>query len=482
MKKIIASTLAAATVAAVLYSTSTTQVESPKIDYSSVVQQQFAPVEFTALQTGAMVEVRLSPALVLTGTINTVQTDTAGITRIGGDLVDGRGVFVYSIAPDNTVCGLVTTSSGVVYELDTATSINYIRKNVHAIMCVDHPGDLEEAAAAVEINTTSQGTIGKVPMLASRPNAKVQLYVDFDGETIQDPAWNGGKVIKAQPAPYREAQIRDIWSLVAERFSPFDVNVTTRKADYDAAKVNARMRVIVTPTNDWRRNVGGIAFMGSMARAGTGVTSPTIPAFVFTNMFGRTKSVAESIAHEAGHVFGLAHDGTRGSAYYTGHGNWAPIMGTAYNSTISQWSKGEYNNANNTQDDVAIIAAAAGFAGGTVSVGTLQGVVNDRFVLCNSQDVKSYNVNLPRGGTINLTAAPGAWSAADVKIDVVAANGVVASGSLAGSQAATINRVVAPGVYQVRIAPVGDGDPKTNGYSAYGSIGTVVLAGSIQSR
>ena len=41
--------------------------------------------------------------------------------------------------------------------------------------------------------------------------------------------------------------------------------------------------------------------------------------------------------------------------YYSGQGNWAPIMGVGYYKPISQWSKGEYSGANNTEDDLTII-------------------------------------------------------------------------------------------------------------------------------
>jgi hypothetical protein len=57
------------------------------------------------------------------------------------------------------------------------------------------------------------------------------------------------------------------------------------------------------------------------------------PAFVFPDNLGaNNKAIAEAISHEAGHRFGLHHDGVTGSngsvqSYYGGHGNWAPIMG-----------------------------------------------------------------------------------------------------------------------------------------------------------
>ena len=81
------------------------------------------------------------------------------------------------------------------------------------------------------------------------------------------------------------------------------------------------------------------------------------PAFVFNKSL---VGAAEAISHEVGHNLGLSHDGvTGGAAYYQGQGSgatgWAPIMGVGYYKQLVQWSKGEYANSNNTQDDIQII-------------------------------------------------------------------------------------------------------------------------------
>jgi hypothetical protein len=45
-----------------------------------------------------------------------------------------------------------------------------------------------------------------------------------------------------------------------------------------------------------------------------------------------------------------------GSGYYSGTANglWAPIMGAGYYCSMTQFSKGEYLNANNLEDDMAV--------------------------------------------------------------------------------------------------------------------------------
>jgi len=73
---------------------------------------------------------------------------------------------------------------------------------------------------------------------------------------------------------------------------------------------------------------------------------------------GSEKVVAEAFSREAGHNMGLNHDGTSTSGYDYGATGWAPIVGTgSYQNTV-RWRKGEYTDANNTEEDFAVTSAS----------------------------------------------------------------------------------------------------------------------------
>ncbi len=156
------------------------------------------------------------------------------------------------------------------------------------------------------------------------------------------------------------ANIQEIWKRVSEDYAPWDVDVTTeeppleslRKTSSSDTAYGIRM-VIGGSSYDWYgAGAGGVAYIGSFS------WNSDTPAFVFPAQLGNgwPKYVAEAVSHEAGHTVGLNHDGVSGgTAYYEGHNGWAPIMGVGYYASVTQFSKGEYTGANNTEDDTSII-------------------------------------------------------------------------------------------------------------------------------
>ena len=216
----------------------------------------------------------------------------------------------------------------------------------------------------------------------SRPGADVTVYLDFEGETLEGTHWNDAVYEGDPPTLVREAIptlnfegaaaadtafVEEVWAAVAEDYAPFDVNVTIAEPkDDDLYKTSADddkygSHVIITDSYDETlpeaAGTGGLAWLG-------GVGSDYLTgALVFTEGVGggnsadaTARSIADTASHEAGHNFGLQHDGHGDDEYYQPtDGVWGPIMGATYQVPLSQWSMGEYNESTQGQDDLAII-------------------------------------------------------------------------------------------------------------------------------
>ncbi|MEY4231769.1 MAG: hypothetical protein RLZZ362_2618, partial [Actinomycetota bacterium] len=231
----------------------------------------------------------------------------------------------------------------------------------------------EPAEPVIVATPTAPLPVDPVPdvfALHSRPGAKLAIFIDVDGHTTTGTPWNssyGSSITSApfdldgKPGTFNQTErdrIQRWWLRVAEDYAAWDVDVTTQDPGIEALRRTSStdtaygVRVVVSPTNWYSTSAGGVAYVNSFTS-----TSDT-PAFVFTGQLGNggERPVAEAISHETGHTLGLSHDGQGTSAYYSGNGAWAPIMGVSYYGALAQWSKGSYPGATNSQDDLAIIA------------------------------------------------------------------------------------------------------------------------------
>ena len=367
-----------------------------------------------------------------------------------------------------------------------------------------HPTFRPAARAAVSSGTRSAGTQAAVPVLRSRSNAKGVLYLDFDGAVVTDPFWAGGATINALPSNLSNEKITDIWKVIAEDFRPFDVNVTTVESDYANAKIGSRMRSIFTPTDDALPGYGGVAYLGSFKWSGT------TPCWTFNGTgSSATSSLAVHVAamtgsHEFGHTFNLRHDGDTsqtGSSkeYYAGHGtgvtSWGPIMGAPFSASVIQWSKGEYANASNTEDDVAIISGTYFALGYTVDdyANTLtlaqnipqlsKGNVSLSGVIESKDDLDVFRLDCGNG-TLSVSVS-GALPEPnlDAKLALLNASGVtVASSDPLSSLSASLSAPVSQGIYYLVVSPSSVPNGSTVGYTTYGSIGAYSLTGTFPSN
>lgn len=325
---------------------------------------------------------------------------------------------------------------------------------------------------------------GIIP-LQSRPGSTGVLYIDYRGGYT--PTWGG--ITYARPN-VSNAQIKDVWKRVAEDYLPFNINVTTDIKVYEAAPATSRQRVVVTPTTTAAPGAGGVAYMNSWNWSGD------TPCWSF---YSTGKSAAEVISHEAGHTLTLGHDGRTSpdEGYYGGQGTdpvgWAPIMGVGYYKAVTQWSRGEYANANNSQDDLAMIVSEnnsvdyrADDTGATLAASRYldmypSGAASAEGVIETTGDTDAFQFTTT-GGAVSLRAdpAPGAWANLAISATLADETGaIVASHNPQGQLWTSINTTVAAGSYTFRVTGVGRNDPVTDGFSDYASLGYYSITGSV---
>lgn len=359
------------------------------------------------------------------------------------------------------------------------------------------------AAPAVGDNTEAFVGVAPYPLdqtfrLHTRPGARRVIYLDFDGHVTRGTSWNsaftaGADIVTpafdtdGNPAAFSDAErraIQDIWLRVAEDFAPFDVDVTTEDPGVDAlvrsgsADTTWGIRVCIGgSSSDWLgQGAGGIAYINSF-----GISSDT-PCFVFPRSLGNNaKYTAEATSHEVGHTLGLYHSSqSNGTEYYQGHADWAPIMGVGYYKAVTQWTRGDYPLSNNTQDNLAVIAAKIPlydpiqltalptFSGTTADAG---GILTRR----SQADTYLFEAGAGAATFAGQVAVPSPNLRLSLAVRDSLGN-VVATGAPSG-MGSVLNTTLAAGTYTVTVDGIGTGDALT-AYTDYGSLGRYRLTGS----
>ncbi len=372
------------------------------------------------------------------------------------------------------------------YFSDAAGNVFVEEVDINKVICVNmYNGPMEPAS---EIG--SRGQSDPIPDLESFPGAEAVIYLDFDGQVVTGGKWNGGKTIDAEPANLSASQMTNAWNVVSEDYRPYKINITTKEAVYLAAPEDKRMRCVITPTDIAAPGTGGIAYIGSFSAGNSDKT----PCWVF-NLGGNGKTTGETCSHELGHTVGLDHDGLiDGTEYYSGHNMWSPIMGNGYSKTVTQWSKGQYKDANNSEDDVIIIGEDNGFtfrtdeAGNTIAKASPLKIETDNMtilaaknygVITQDCDVDVYSFNTWTGKVIfNIDPSPD-FPDLDVKLSIInAEGGTVITDNSNTSMGASISTTLPAGTYYLKVDGTGDGTDST-GYTDYGSIGAYTIKGSV---
>jgi hypothetical protein len=377
------------------------------------------------------------------------------------------------------------------------------------------PEDTKKEADSAAVPSQASVPISAPPIRSSKPGAESVIYLDFNGHTVTGTAWNTliGRTsfqcvpfdVDGDPTTFSDAEqafIVEVWERVSEDFKAFNINVTTVEP---ATFTTKTARALITKNKDAAgannpsSTAGGVGYLNVFGTA----DYPTrySPTFAYFNSVANlARNVAEVVSHEVGHNLGLSHDGTKSAEYYTGHGtgeaSWAAIMGASYNRNFTQWSKGEYYNSNNSQDDLAIISAKSGWASDDIGGSTTDAAsvtMNGNSFLAEGHIGGNSDSDLHRITTnqtvltVNAESFKIAGSATfgsnlGIKLELLSPSGtLVASSTASGQSTGTLTSNISPGTYFIRVSGSGNGSPLASaptGFASYASMGAYKLWGT----
>ncbi|WP_454711139.1 zinc-dependent metalloprotease [Cupriavidus nantongensis] len=371
--------------------------------------------------------------------------------------------------------------------------------------------------------------------LHSRPDSKRKIYLNFVGGPLSfTPDFLVANLTAydtdGNPSSFsvQEAkEIREIFERVSEDFAPLDVDVTTERPSRDAlirsTADDEEYGVEAFITKDWNNlGTGGQAPLGTFdtivpASMAFETYEYNHSAFVHYDNLNpsdpadRPAVIADAISHEVGHTLGLHHQSYQGSAafyeYYPGDGrsSWLPLMSQhpGFIRRVTTWAKGDYLNATNKEDAIAIMQThglllvlddhgdtfdkASPLVWKTLADGrteaTSQGLVS------SSQDRDVFRVEVGDGPLVIRADPADVGPNLNIQLSLYNSAGVLIQ-TAKGLQlpddplSATINiSQVAAGSYFVKVEGLGRGsplalDPNVGlawGYTNYGSLGRFKL-------
>ncbi|WP_183407036.1 fibronectin type III domain-containing protein [Nocardioides marmorisolisilvae] len=375
----------------------------------------------------------------------------------------------------------------------------------------------------------SQAAVDAALSLHSRSSSSKKIYLDFDGFNVAaGTAWastistgnKGGFSLDGSANPgFTQTEldyITKVWTIVAEKYSPFDLDVTTENQSDDALTRTSAgdtaygTHVVFTDDQTARPSGCGVAGCAGIAWVGVFDNVETLnkyePAWVYTTLnFGSgdvqqtAGQAANSAAHEVGHTLGLHHDVTNAqpSGYYGGHDIWSPIMGSS-SRAVQQFDDNGYPDAATPgqvdptdgttadPDDFDVMTKSGISYRPDTEGGALGAPYTADGVITTDADTDTYTVNRSAcTGAVTVAATGiGMGQTLDLKLTIGGPSGTLTDSPTTGSVStlpntptgmdASVNVPSASsGTMSIQVEGVGDA---TSGYSGYGSVGQYHLA------
>jgi hypothetical protein len=350
------------------------------------------------------------------------------------------------------------------------------------------PAALAAPAAAATFPLTS------VPTLDSLPGATDKIYLDFVGAPAMN--WGGYSVpatpaydIDGDPTTFSStelANITQIWSIVAEKYAPFDIDVTTVDPS-PTTHTYPHLQdawIIIGGTNSWVGEPwGGVSYTNGFSA----FFLPNI-SFVFPAQLSYSNTnIADAVAHEAGHQFGLGEQSlysgtTLVNEFNPGNALTAPIMGDPYNSARAIWWDGPSDEGStDIQDNMAIISSATNGFGyrpdengdSIATAGPL--AVSGTSVLASgvidqTTDADVFSFTTGAGSiTLNVNVAQYGAMLHAQEILETGSGSIIASADNASTLGQTITTTVAAGTYYLFV----------ESYGQYGDVGQYTVSGNV---
>jgi hypothetical protein len=355
------------------------------------------------------------------------------------------------------------------------------------------PAGIVDVQTPAPVGATTLSPLSSVPLLHSYPSATAQIYLDFIGAPAQN--W-AGRSVPATPAFDQDgdpttfsagelAAIQQVFSAVAEAFSPFNLDVTTVAPGSLVHKQN--MQVVIGGTGSWSGAVyGGLSYTGAFVAG----SLPNV-SWVFSQNLGNNPAyVAQATAHEAGHELTLNHQSTYSGTtltaeYNPGNALTAPIMGNSYAAQRGLWWYGASDvSSASLQDDLSNIASAYnGFGyrpltyGQSTASAAALGLGGGSFTVSGVIDTTA------QGDYFRLTVPAGAGASAAISLGVAPTAAMLhgrlqlldASGTLLADAdnpntlSQSLTATLAPGTYYLLVKSFGQ----------YGDVGQYTLAGTL---